>query len=143
LSLCFKCGVKYHQGHKYKIQGLHVLDGDELSEIDSDTDELATYSTPPCEPKSDMVTITLCASQSMSNHRTIKLQGQIRNIPLMIMLVSGSTHSFLNPTIVHNLSLLTIECSVLQVSTISGTVLTTSTMCANPAFTIFSPCIRL
>jgi hypothetical protein len=50
-----------------------VLDGDELSEIDSDTDELATYNSPPCEPKSDMGTITLCASQSMSNHRTIKL----------------------------------------------------------------------
>jgi Ty3 transposon capsid-like protein len=75
LGLYFKCGAKYHQGHKCKIQGLHVMNSDELSEIDSDTDELATYSSPPCKPKSYMASITFCVSQSMTHHRTIKLQG--------------------------------------------------------------------
>jgi hypothetical protein len=39
LGLCFKCGAKYFQGHKCKVQGLHVLDGDEISDVDSENEE--------------------------------------------------------------------------------------------------------
>jgi Retroviral aspartyl protease len=53
-----------------------------------------------------------------------------------MMLDSGSTHFFLNPAIVHNLSIPIVECLVLQVTTVSGIVLTTSNMCGNLVLTI-------
>jgi hypothetical protein len=71
LGLCFKCREKYHQGHRCKAQALHVFDGDQLSDIDSDSEDLNSGSVPGAiDP--DLATITLCASYTNSHHKPIK-----------------------------------------------------------------------
>jgi Retroviral aspartyl protease len=106
-----------------------------LSDIDSDSDDLNSGSVPnDIDP--DLATITLCASYINSNHKPSKLTCVIQGVSLMIMIDSGSTHSFINPTIVHNLSLPTITCPLLTVTTASGVSLSTSTLCAGLQFSI-------
>jgi Retroviral aspartyl protease len=77
----------------------------------------------------------MCASQLQSKHKTLKFQGQIGQLAVMAMIDSGSTHSFINPTIVQILDLPTTS-ATLTVITVSGIKLTSSLLCSQLQFTL-------
>jgi Retroviral aspartyl protease len=64
--------------------------------------------------------ITMCTSNSSSKHSTFKFKGQIDHIAIIAVVDSGSIHSFINPDIVHNLSIPTSLSPPLMITTASG-----------------------
>jgi Retroviral aspartyl protease len=135
LGLCFKCWDKYSHAHKCKSQEIYILTGDDLSDIDSDNEDgnqLQSHTIP--EPNVEPATLTLCTSISSSNHKTIKLLGLMKDIPVMVLIDKGSTHSFINPTLVINFSLPTSSCTPLMVNTASGNNLCSSEICIQRIF---------
>jgi Retroviral aspartyl protease len=77
---------------------------------------------------------SMCASQLASLHRTLKFQGQIGNLTIIAMIDSGSSHSFIHPSIVQLLSLLVISSEPFTVITASGAKLSTTQLCHNLHF---------
>jgi Retroviral aspartyl protease len=78
----------------------------------------------------------MCTSSTLEEHKTFKFKGKIEHIDIIAMVDSGSTHSFINPSIVHTLSIPTISYSPLTVITASGAQLSSSTICANLNFSL-------
>jgi Retroviral aspartyl protease/Reverse transcriptase (RNA-dependent DNA polymerase) len=130
LRLCFRCGEKYFAGHKCKHKGLHILEEDIQAEQEDPTVDVNGHFSADDELLEDQAIITMCASQFSSNHKTIKLQGHIRHLEITAMVDSGSTHSFIHPSIVQLLSLPTIIFEPLTVITASGAKLTAHHLCA-------------
>jgi Retroviral aspartyl protease len=84
--------------------------------------------------KENSILITMCTSNSSSKHSTFKFKGQIDHIAIIAMVDSGSTHFFINPDIVHNLSITTSLSPPLMVTTVSGSHLSTTTICTALTF---------
>jgi Retroviral aspartyl protease len=137
LGLCFKCGDKFFPGHKCKIKGIHLLEVDE-NEDSEDIHNETTFNSQSqsSEPDSTGV-ITMCSSIS-PQHSTLKFKGKIESLDVIALVDSGSTHSFINPTIVHALSLTLTTSPPLTVKTASGHQLTTNTLCYQLPFTLQS-----
>jgi Retroviral aspartyl protease len=134
LGLCFRCGDKFTPGHKCKHRGLHLMEGEEFSDSNDLTsvDDLAPPASKFSEENSAL--IIMCTSNSSSKHNTFKFKGQIDHIAIITLVDSGSTHSFTNPDIVHNLSIPTSLSPPLMVTTASGSHLSTTTICTALTF---------
>jgi Ty3 transposon capsid-like protein len=104
LGLCFRCGDKFFLGHKCKLKGIHILEENDSPELDDIvyTDSLLDDNT---QTTIDQPLITMCTSSIPFLHKTLKFQGQIRETAIIAMLDSGSSHSFINPSLVASLSL--------------------------------------
>jgi RNase H-like domain found in reverse transcriptase/Aspartyl protease len=62
----------------------------------------------------------MCTFSSLQKHKTSKFKGKIKHIDIIAMVDSGSTHSFINPSIVHTLSIPTLLSYPITVTTASG-----------------------
>jgi Retroviral aspartyl protease len=134
LSLCFRCGDRYFSGHKCKGKGLHIIEEEE--DLVTDISVHDSSSVKICYPPDDQALITMCSSQMGSKHTTLKFKGQIGTLNVIAMLDSGSTHSFISPTIVQIMNLPLTILTPLTVVTASGTKLTTSHICGQLQFTL-------
>ncbi|KAJ1688260.1 hypothetical protein LUZ63_019650 [Rhynchospora breviuscula] len=141
LGLCFWCNEKYVPGHKCQGKDLHSMEALEAT-IHSDTEE--DFYSPKGdhtdvsqqeEPKKQAV-ITMCAPSSLKNHKTLKYKGFISSTPICALVDSGSTHSFINPFIVHQLSLSTTPTTPLSVKIADGSTLSTNLLCKNLHFSL-------
>jgi Retroviral aspartyl protease/Ty3 transposon capsid-like protein len=138
LGLCFRCGDKYFTGYKCKTKVLHVLEEEEFQEpIDCSLFDSLTENSGAIT-QDDPSIITMCTSQLLSKHKTLKFKGQIGSIDVLAMLDSGSTHSFIHPSIVQALKLPTVSSTPLTVITASGAKLTTSLLCSQLSFQLQS-----
>lgn len=140
LGLCFKCNEKYHAGHKCAMRGLHALSAEDEYETDEEAQEQADMKIKQ-DPgdiedgvEEDQAVITMCAPSNNSDTKTLKLKGYIGNIPICALIDSGSTHSFINPAIVHNLEIETTKTTPLTVRTASGDKMSTNQLCESLSF---------
>ena len=105
LGLCFRCKEKFHPGHKCVVKGIHALSAEEVEGEWSQENEfeiengMDTEESQP-EPQDEHAMITVCDT---SHSRTLKFKGYIGQIPVIALMDSGSTHSFVSPTIINNL----------------------------------------
>jgi Aspartyl protease len=136
LGLCFRCGERYFVGHKCQNKGLHVLEDEELLCTKELSLEETSHELHDHTLDNTQGLITMCASQLQSKHKTLKFQGQIGQLAVLAMIDSGSTHSFINPTIVQILDLPTTSATPLTVITASGVKLTSSLLCSQLQFTL-------
>ncbi|KAJ1702159.1 hypothetical protein LUZ63_001938 [Rhynchospora breviuscula] len=139
LGLCFWCDEKYTPGHRCKGKDLHTMEGMDIiqtSEEENDCFEDASADAPfPLEdPQEEQAVITMCTPSDLQNHKTLKYKGFIGPTPICALIDSGSTHSFVNPHIVHQLSLPTIYTTPLSVKIADGSLLSTNQICQNLQF---------
>ena len=140
LGLCFKCNEKYHAGHKCAMRGLHALSAEDEDETYEEAQEQADMKIKQ-DPEDiedgveeDQAVITMCAPSNNSDTKTLKFKGYIGNIPICALIDSGSTHSFINPAIVHNLEIETTKTTPLTVRTASGDKMSTNQLCESQRF---------
>ncbi|KAJ4798340.1 polyprotein [Rhynchospora pubera] len=139
LGLCFWCDEKYTPDHRCKGKDLHAMEAETI--IPTPEDEFPSFDDPYSvpdnhleEPPEEQAVITMCSPSSVLNHKTLKYKGFIGPIPICALVDSGSTHSFINPTIVHQLNLPTSVTIPLSVKIADGSKLSTDTICENLAF---------
>nr|GMD76862.1 Transposon Ty3-G Gag-Pol polyprotein [Ipomoea batatas] len=102
-GLCFHCDQKYSQGHRCKGRFL-LLIGDE-EEPDMDAELVVGEEDPTNVEFIDGDVSMLNTMTGSGNPRSLRLVGQIKQSPCLVLIDSGSTHNFINPDIVEKFQL--------------------------------------
>ncbi|KAJ3691747.1 hypothetical protein LUZ61_020911 [Rhynchospora tenuis] len=99
------------------------------SEIQDDT-TLNNLSEIECEHAD----ISMCTPQDQLGSQSLKFKGYVQQTPIMALLDSGSTHSFIHPSITQVLQLQTLPSPPMIVKTASGAKLLSNRRCATLPF---------
>ncbi|XP_078150323.1 uncharacterized protein LOC144545634 [Carex rostrata] len=112
------CNDKWFQGHRCG-KGLHALDGEETEEGQRGPEMVSQEEGKGSEEEEiegvEHEVVTLSAPIGTINNRTLKYKGMIGNIPICALIDSGSTHSFIQPSLVQSLNLAAINTNPLYV----------------------------
>ena len=110
-GLCYKCGDRYFMGHKCKRQLLllkgeddDIEEGEELSEIE----------------REDQGEILLYALKRVNNSKVIMVKGRANSHPIMVLIDSESTHSFLDEAMERRLGCEVTPSNPLSVTVANG-----------------------
>lgn len=106
-GLCFKCGGKYHPTlHKCPERSLRVLI---LGEGESLNDEGKIIAMEEVQSEGEDEDEVECNSMgvlgSLGEHRTMKIEGKIGNVDVLMLLDSGASHCFISPQVTNALGL--------------------------------------
>jgi hypothetical protein len=129
-GLCYFCDEKYHQGHKcsrpklYLIEGMEFKgDGEEGWEEEGeetfnqlDTDEI------PAVQQADLLGISLHAIAGAPSPKTMRLVGKIGTCSVIVLIDTGSTHSFVDVNVAKRAKL-QVEEGQLEVQVANGDTL--------------------
>ncbi|KAH9735939.1 hypothetical protein KPL71_017914 [Citrus sinensis] len=89
-KLCYYCDEKYEPGHVCKQKHIYLLQGeDSEGEEPNEADKV--------EGKEESQ-VSLLAVLGSSTHQTMRIGGNIKKKAMTILIDSGSTHNFLDPT---------------------------------------------
>lgn len=122
-GLCFKCGDKYTPGHVCSKQETPQLKAMELQEEAIVlTDELLDAVT-GLELSEDSANLSLHALAGTSHTNTVQLRALSSNQVLIVLVDSGSSHSFINSALCHRLHLLSEPIPPTSVRVANGEVL--------------------
>ncbi|PNX59898.1 retrotransposon-related protein [Trifolium pratense] len=106
-GLCFKCGGKWHPTmHKCPERSLRVLI---LGEGETMNEEGEIVSLEEVEADSDEEVEVECKLMgvlgSMGESHTMKVEGRIQNVDLLVLIDSGASHNFISPKVTSALGL--------------------------------------
>lgn len=122
-GLCFKCGDKYTPGHVCSKQETPQLKAMELQEEAIVlTDELLDAVT-GLELSEDSANLSLHALAGTSHTNIVQLRALSSNQVLIVLVDSGSSHSFINSALCHRLHLLSEPIPPTSVRVANGEVL--------------------
>jgi hypothetical protein len=135
-GLCYNCDEKWNSAHKCKSPKLYLMQGGEPF-TDEKLDELSCDdsvdgSDPQADPIVTEVTdpeISLHAIAGTVNPNTMRLIGWIKHQRVVVLFDSGSTHNFLDPTILPKLFLPIDTAVQLQVRVANGARVTSAGRC--------------
>lgn len=100
-GLCYKCGLAYSRGHKCSdIVQLHLVE--ELWQL-LDIAESDSQSESPNAQLNSML-LSKAAPVGQTANKTMKFLGSVQGIDVLILLDSGSSHTFLNSSMASQLS---------------------------------------
>ncbi|KAJ3709255.1 hypothetical protein LUZ61_012960 [Rhynchospora tenuis] len=139
LGLCYWCGEKYRQGHKCQKKKLHLLEATEVEEGECSTNienKVDFHIQEMAEEGYEQADISMCSPQGMEGTQTLKFKGVIKQLPILALIDSGSTHSFIHPSVVHLIELPTIPSPPMLVKTASGSKLLSDLKCQTLQFTL-------
>ncbi|CAN6291984.1 unnamed protein product [Urochloa humidicola] len=128
-GLCDKCAEKWHPGHKCAstIQLNVVQELFELFNEDSaQTLEDSAAVSPPIEHFSQdqlFLALSSYAVAGKEGPRTMKLQGIIQNLPMLILVDSGSSHTFISQRLASQLQGVLPMSDQVSVQIANGTIL--------------------
>lgn len=95
-GLCFTCGERWSRDHKCAttIQ-LHVVE-ELLEAIQADPEIISNQSSVPEGDEDTLMSISSQALHGSESSKSIKLRGWVQNRELLVLVDSGSTHSFID-----------------------------------------------
>lgn len=95
-GLCFTCGERWSRDHKCAttIQ-LHVVE-ELLEAIQADPEIISNQSSVPEGDEDTLMSISSQALHGSESSKSIKLRGWVQNRELLMLVDSGSTHSFID-----------------------------------------------
>lgn len=117
-GLCFKCGGKWDRNHKCPAQvPIHVveelLDALETGDLEGELSEE--------EPSEEVVlAVGKEDSTSTAKRRTLKLQGTVGKVHILILVDSGSVGTFISDQLAQQLQLPLVPCTVAKFVTADG-----------------------
>ncbi|KAJ4802668.1 polyprotein [Rhynchospora pubera] len=132
MGLCFYCGEKYSRDHKClkkKLLLLEAIDSDVEESLEIPHQPESVLEDVPLEEGFDHADISLCSPHGQTSSQTLKFKGMIHHLPVMALLDSGSTHSFIHPSVVDLLQLDSIPSNPMVVKTASGSRLLSDRKC--------------
>ena len=130
LGLCYNCDEKWILGHRCKSAKLFLLDFiDEVHEPDSgvqitELEEVTRNSEPSMQHQED-AEITLYALSGTPTLSTLRVIGRIKQKFFVILIDLGSTHNFIDATLVSHLHIPMDTSQILEVKVANGEVIRT------------------
>ncbi|XP_052171653.1 uncharacterized protein LOC127787633 [Diospyros lotus] len=123
-GLCYRCGDEYTPGHQCKRQLLLLEGGDVDEEGDGDTLTLVGEL-----GEEDNEAISLHAIKGMTGSKIIKVEGRAQDSTLMVLIDSGSTHSFIDEGIARKLKCELSNTQPLAVTVANGSKVLSRSAC--------------
>lgn len=114
-GLCFNCDEPYKYGHQCKKLFVIILEEEEEEEEGRNTERMEFSE----DIDTDCV-VSLHALKGQPPTETIKLVGKVKNNEVVILVDSGSTHSFLDPSVVRRVNCEVVMTNPLQVTVVGG-----------------------
>jgi hypothetical protein len=105
-GLCYNCDDKYFPGHKCKEENIFIAISEYVLKEDVETPLVSkspetTDITPPSNPPEVEQIISLNSLTGFSAPQTLKLIGYIKHRKVIILVDSGSTHTFIHRRVAH------------------------------------------
>jgi hypothetical protein len=130
-GLCMKCGDTYNPQHRCPKQvPLHVLE-EVLDIFQLDKSDEALSDSTSQESDEELLTLSYCASVGIQGKRTIRLQGLLQGIEVLILVDSGSSATFINEQLVQTLKLPLTSTQPMPVTVADGGKLIASSVVNN------------
>lgn len=126
-GLCYNCEEVYTFGHKCKSKQLFVLYTD--STDDRMPSDISSKLASPTPERKDDIAISLNALSGNHSFQTLKLQGKVKNCPIMIIIDSSSTHNFMDITTARSLGCVVRPTQAHEVSVTGGGSLSCDSLC--------------
>ncbi|XP_057458006.1 uncharacterized protein LOC130748778 [Lotus japonicus] len=97
-GLCFRCDEPYHREHKCKNKQFRMIILEEDEEGDSDTEfhEVETFMS---------LQLSLCSMMGLTSTKSWKIQGEVHNEVVVVLIDCGASHSFISQDVVQKLDL--------------------------------------
>lgn len=129
-NLCFKCGDKYSREHRCtqpaQLLTIHVGEhGEVLSDDAIHALQLLDEPAPPDQP-AECCVLSAQALDGSDSQSTIRLRALVGNQVMLLLLDSGSTHSFVNKSFVDHIGAQTQPLSPVEVRVANGNLATDS-----------------
>jgi hypothetical protein len=137
-GLCYNCDEKFQSGHRCNRPRLFLLEGVELGESEEiRVEEVLQKEEPECETQEvELLGISLYALAGAPAPRTMRLMGRIKGQPLVILIDTGSTHSFVDQNLAKRIQLPAQERSQLTVMVANGELISRPCCCTAVSFSL-------
>ncbi|WJX52291.1 hypothetical protein P8452_38420 [Trifolium repens] len=100
---CFRCKNPFHPKHQCPDKELRVLIIDDEVKEDSETNVVAVEVDEEDEEENGEMSLLNLHHIAHENHQTVKFQGLIRGVPVLVLVDSGATHNFISQKLVYKL----------------------------------------
>ncbi|KAJ4801231.1 polyprotein [Rhynchospora pubera] len=129
---CYYCHLPWTPGHRCRTKALNVVTGHGDPEdsvewpAESDTDEdegvdpTKLLLPQPAKENEEEVRISLHAIGEVKNLDLIRIKGNVNGVPVIALVDSGSTHSFIDPKVVKNAGYTSIQTRPLEITVANG-----------------------
>ncbi|MCH80314.1 Ty3/gypsy retrotransposon protein, partial [Trifolium medium] len=111
-GLCFKCGGPFHPMHKCPEKQLRVLVVDEEGEEEDEMKILAVEVEEGEEEEKGEMSVLNLHHIEHGTPQTVKFQGSIHGVEVLILVDSGATHNFISQKLVHQMDWPTAQMKV-------------------------------
>lgn len=125
-GLCFKCGDKFAPGHQCAIPVVAQLKALEGGPTILSDELLDTLTEAEHTEDGECMHISVNAVAGTENAKTIRLQAHVKDKTLLILIDSGSSHSFLDQSVVDLLQCPTVSTLPTHVKVANGDILVCS-----------------
>jgi Retroviral aspartyl protease len=133
LGQCFKRGDKYFPGHQCKIKVQMLLGHEQLEDEGVEClDNLVAMDNEVAEE----AIVSLYATHSHPQMNTMRFKGQIGFKPVYALLDSGSTHSFVDPSVLVDQKCQIVHTNPLIVMVANGAKMVTDSKCSALTFSL-------
>ncbi|KAJ3686553.1 hypothetical protein LUZ61_015717 [Rhynchospora tenuis] len=133
LGLCDKCDEKYFPGHVCARKALNAITGEvEPINLEEDGYQVEEVS----DEEIEQATLTMFNSKEKKTTTMMKFKGEIGNLPVCALLDSGSTHSFVHPSVIQEVQPKLIQTVPMIVTVANGAKMVTDLQCEALQFCI-------
>ncbi|MCH79689.1 Ty3/gypsy retrotransposon protein [Trifolium medium] len=102
-GLCFKCGGPFHPMHQCPDKQLRVLVVDDEGSEEDEAKLLAVEVEEDEEEMKGEMSLLNLHHITHETHQTVKFQGSIQGVEVLILVDSGATHNFISKKLVHQM----------------------------------------
>lgn len=131
-NLCFKCGDKYSKEHQCKRSGqLLTIEVGEFGEVISDDAEQALLLLDEPVVTANCCQLSVDALAGTEGGETIKIRGLVGNQVMLLLIDSGSTHTFVTRAFAERANCQISSAAALPVKVANGEILTSKGQVSN------------
>ncbi|KAJ4817820.1 polyprotein [Rhynchospora pubera] len=135
LGLCHRCSEKWSHGHKCANKGVLMIEGQDEVSI---SDDEGFWECEELQEEGDMLqaVISFFSAKDTKKVKNMKLKGYVGNKPVLALIDSGSTHSFVNPDVLHSQSIQVSKNNPMSVMVANGNKMITDLECKGLKFSL-------